>query len=101
MTTFYIKQNDTRPSLYAQLLQDGSPVDLTDATVKFHMGDVVNAPAVITDAASGNVRYDWQVGDTANSGTFYAEFEVAFPDDKVETFPNDGYLRIIITREVA
>lgn len=100
-TKFYIKQNDTKPSITAQLLSDGSAVDLTGATVKFHMGSTIDAAATITDAATGNVRYDWASGDTATAGTYNAEFEVTFSDGKIETFPNDEYLLIVITEEVA
>ena len=100
-TTFYIKQNDTKPSLFAQLLSNGSAIDLTGATVRFHMESGLDAPAVITDAATGNVRYDWSVGDTATSGIFRAEFEVTFSDGTIETFPNDGYLFINVMRELA
>ena len=100
-TTFYIKQNDTKPSLAAQLLSDGSAVDLTGATVKFHMGSSVDAAATIVDAATGNVRYDWSAADTTTSGTFNAEFEVTFSDGTIETFPNDEHLHIVITEEVA
>ena len=100
-TTFYIKQNDTKPSLSAQLLSDGSAVDLTGATVKFHMGDSVDSAATVVDAATGNVRYDWVTADTETAGLFRAEFEVTFSDGTVETFPNDGYLLINITEEVA
>ena len=100
-TTFYIKQNDTKPSLFAQLLSEGSAIDLTGATVRFHMESGVDSPAVITDAATGNVRYDWSTGDTATPGIFHAEFEVTFSDGTVETFPNDGYLSINIMEELA
>ena len=98
---FFIKQNDTRPALYAQLLQDGSPVDLTGCTVRFNMSSGLSREAIITDATNGCVRYDWQEGDTAVPGVYAAEFEVTFPDGTRETFPNDGFLEIVITREVA
>jgi len=101
MSVFYIKQNDTKPSIVAQLFQDSSPVDLTDATVKFHMETTINAAAVVVDAATGTVRYDWEPGDTATAGTFRAEFEVTFNDGSVETFPNNDYLTIVVKQELA
>jgi hypothetical protein len=100
MATFYIKQNDTRPSLYAQLLQDGSVVDLTGCTVLFGLRGMDAKEAVITDAATGNVRYDWEAEDTATTGNYQAEFEVTFADATVETFPNNDYLTIVIMEEV-
>ena len=101
VTTFHIKQNDTKPSLSVQLLSDGSAVDLTGAMVKFHMGTIIDAAATIVNAATGNVKYNWAVGDTATAGKFNAEFEVTFSDGTVETFPNDGYLLINIMEELA
>ena len=98
---FYLKQNNTKPSLAVQLLTDGSIVNLDGATVKFHMGTVVDSQATIVDAATGTVRYDWASGDTAKNGMYEAEFKVTFSDGKVETFPNNGYMFVNIIREVA
>ncbi len=39
MGPFYIKRGDTKPSLYVTLTQEGVVVDLTGATVKFHIGN--------------------------------------------------------------
>jgi len=99
--TFQMKQNDTRPSLYVNLAQDGSVVDLTGAAVKFHMGTVIDTAAVITDATRGSVRYDWLAADTATAGSYRAEFQVTFSDGGIETFPNDGHLIINIYSELA
>ena len=102
MATIYdLKQGDTKPSLSAQLLSNGSAVDLTGATVKFHMGTTVDVSAVIVDAATGNVRYDPATAHTVTAGIFKAEFEVTFSDGTIETFPNDGFIYVRITEEVA
>lgn len=107
MATFYMKQNDTHPKMLASLKDgDGDPIDLTNASVRFHMRTlsgttVVNAVAAIVTAATGLVRYDWQAADTANVGTYQAEFEVTYPDNTVETFPNSGYIRVQITDDIA
>ena len=100
-TKFYIKQNDTKPSLSANLAQDGSVVDLEGATVKFHMGSVVDAAAVVTGAATGAVRYDFVAADTVTIGSYAAEFEVTFSDESTETFPNNDYLIVVILPEVS
>ena len=83
MAAFYIKRGDTRPSLYATLTQEGSVVDLTGATVRFHMGNVVDASAEILEASAGTVRYNWVAADTLLEGSYRAEFEVTFPDGHV------------------
>ena len=101
MSTFQMKENDTKPSLYVNLVQDGSAVDLTGASVAFHMDGVINSAAVITDAAGGSVRYDWAAADTATAGSYRAEFQVTFSDGSIETFPNSGYFYVNIAEELA
>jgi len=96
MKPFYIKQGDTKPSLYTTLTEEGVAVDLTGATVRFHMGDVVDALAVIVMAEMGAVRYDWVAADTLMAGSYRAEFEATFPDGSPETFPNDTAIGVII-----
>ena len=105
---FHLKRGDTSPRLAKQLLDhDGAAVSLSGATVVFHMKDgdgnvvVDGGAATVTDAAAGEVRYDWQAGDTDEAGIFYGEFEVTYADASVETFPNSGYLTIAITADIA
>ncbi len=112
---FHIKQNDTAPALRATLRNgDGTAVDLTSASVDFHMrkssdgvfdvapaGTPVTGGATIVDAPSGVVEYQWAEGDTGEAGEFSAEFQVTHISGEVETFPNDGYLRVIVTGEIA
>lgn len=105
---FYIKQNDTSPSLRAALENgSGDAIDLIDASVQFHMrsfgssGNVVDAAATVIDAATGIVQYNWIADDTDTIGSYEAEFEVTYPDGTIETFPNDGYIRVEITDDIA
>lgn len=93
---FVIKRNDTSPTMQATLYNpDETAVNLTGATVRFHMKTqdrntiIVDQPAIIALAAGGVVAYEWQVGDTANNGSYFAEWEVTYADGKIETFPND------------
>lgn len=108
--SFYIKQNDTSPSLRARLEDGvGNDVDLTGASVRFHMKPIgtsvanVDAAAIVVVSASENnlVQYDWAVGDTASVGSYQAEFEVTRSDGTIETFPNNGYIRVEITDDIA
>lgn len=108
MATFYIKQNDTSPYMSATL-KDGNDVviDLTSANVFLHMRPIgssevtVNAEAVVTSATEGKVRYDWQDGDTAKSGSYQAEFQINFNNGTIETVPNSGYFIVQILPEIA
>ena len=105
---FNIKQIDTSPQIGA-ILKDGSgnPVDLTAATVRFHMKRIGAASASITSAATivdedaGSVKYVWTTGDTATAGTYLAEFQVTYTGGGIETFPNDSSISIEITPELA
>ena len=97
-----IKRGDTRHALKAVLKDaSGTPVDLTDCSVSFHMAPL-NRPAVISravhieDAGNGEVWMVWAPGETDIAGIFRAEFEVVYQDGRRETFPNDGYISIQI-----
>lgn len=106
--TFYIKQNDTSPSIGATL-KDGESnvIDLTDANVKFHMRPVggstvaVDRAAVILSPTEGTVRYEWLDGDTVATGVYQAEFEVTYVNGTIETFPNDGYITVQVLPELS
>jgi hypothetical protein len=103
---FYIKQNDTSPSVSATLKDaNDTVINLTGCTVMFHMEAVdgtlkVDAEMTVTDATGGVVQYDWEVGDTDTAGTYYVEFEVTYGDSAVETFPNNNKEVIIIRPEL-
>lgn len=105
--TFYIKQNDTQPAFQA-VLQDGAgdPINLDGATVRFHMRAIgsntakVDAAASVISALSGIVRYSWDAADTDRIGSYQAEFEVTYSDSTIETFPNDGYVRVVILDDI-
>lgn len=106
--TFNIKQNDTSPNLTATLLdEDGLPVPLISAqSARFHMRNsegtvVIDADIIITDAVAATVLYAWQASDTATAGTYQAEVEITFLNGQIETFPNVGYLEIVITDDIA
>lgn len=105
---FIIKQGDTSPSIADTLYHpDGVTVEnLTGATVKFVMASEdsigtakVKANAVVVNAAAGQVRYDWAMGDTDTHGGFVAEWEVTRADGSIETFPNGGYVPVAIIQQ--
>lgn len=104
---FTIKQNDTLPNLEAQLLDNnGASINLDLCGVHFHMVNYkgvekINRPATITNIATGEVKVEWQTGDTSEIGTYKCEFEVNMPDGKVLTVPNDGYFLISVVKELA
>lgn len=103
---FYISEDDRLPKLDAILIDGrGDIVDLTGATVEFHMAtqagtNVITADADIVDEDNGHVQYDWQFGDTADPGTYNATFRVTFPSGLKQTFPNDRFIEVRIQRKL-
>ena len=92
MASIKIVQNDTKPYLEFEITQDGSPVDLTGATVKFYMKDsttgsvkINGAACTIIDAVKGKCRYSWTGSDTNTVATYLGEVEVTFADGKIQT----------------
>lgn len=114
-----LKEEDSAPNLQAELLEESTGgtltisgstqtenPDLTGATVVFNMVDsdgslVINRASVtITDAASGEVEYDWSSSDTSTAGDYEGEFEVTFDDGEVVSYPNDKNFGITITEDL-
>ena len=106
--TFYIKQNDTA-SFITRDLKDafGAPVNVTGATVKFSMrvkpAGTVKADdqdAVVVTAGTGRVRYEWTAANTNTADEYEGEFQVTYANGKIQTFPNDGHIPIVITDDI-
>ena len=104
---FFLKQNDTSPSLRAKLVgPTGAVTNLAGCSVRFHMklgsGSAlkVDGIASIVDAPNGLVQYNWSPSDTNSVGQFIGEFEVTFPGGAVETFPNNSNIQITISPEI-
>ena len=102
---FTLKAGDTRPSIPSTLTYaDGTPADLTDATVTFIMrpeGDDTAEPAVegtaekLAPLEDGRVAYHWTAEDTATPGAYLAEWRWV-KGDEVASFPNDGPIYVHI-----
>jgi hypothetical protein len=115
---FEIKQFDRRP-LFVVILKDDfgtateAVVNLTTAgSAVFNMraanGGAVKVnrgAATITNAAGGEVTYNWGTADTDTVGSFEAEVEIIWNDGKAETFPGGpaggSYFQITITDDIA
>jgi hypothetical protein len=106
-STFYWKRHDTAPVIQC-ILEDssGNAIDLTGASIKFIMAVTVGGTAlggtgtIVGSPTLGTVSYQPTSTDTAAAGTYLAEWEVTFASGKKETFPDPGYLTVIITADV-
>lgn len=107
MGTYYVKEDDTEPTLEATLKRpNGDAVDLTGASVDIRItearggSNVVNNSASVFDAANGVVQYSLQSGDTEENGRYRVEFEVEYSGGGVETYPNKGYHTLLVGRNM-
>jgi hypothetical protein len=80
---------DTAPSVFGVLaFADGTPIDLTDATVRFQMRLIVerrflvDAVATIVTADAGEVRYDWETGDLDTDGEYVSRWQITYDDGR-------------------
>lgn len=109
---FYLGQGDTQSPIH-DTLQDaeGDPVNLDGATVEFRMSplarDIVTVHALASndqngdgsDGSKGKVSYAWQTGDTDDAGFYLARWIVTYSDLGIQSYPNDGYLLVVITED--
>lgn len=107
MSGFTCKRGDTRTALKATLLSaKGVPEDLTGAHVRVMMAApdstnlVVDREALIYDASAGVVLVVWDPSEVQVAGTFRAEFEVRYPDGKIESYPNAGFIPVNIVPDM-
>jgi len=111
--TFHLKQGDTGPPLKVRFADENhNPVELDSSTdsVTFHIEDedgqslTTASTASIESGPEGVVAYEWGASDTDETGTFFAEFRVTFndgeSDERIETFPNTGYITVEIIEEI-
>jgi hypothetical protein len=84
-------QGDTLPILTETIKgPNGVAVDLTGATVKFHLwrpGEAakVNAAGSVYDASGGIVKYSWGTTDLNTPGLYNAEWEITFIGGGIQT----------------
>ncbi len=94
-----LKKNDNGIGLRAKLEDENGAVNLTDCEVLFFM-DGNQIQATIEDPLGGVVAVFFDSVHTSKTGMFNAEYEVRFPDSRVETFPNNDYIKINITNDL-
>ena len=106
--TFYIKANDTA-SFITRELKDafGATVNVTGARVVFSMRvkpagaiKVDAETAVIVTGGTGRVRYEWIAANTNTADEYEGEFQVTYANGKIQTFPNDGHIPVVVTDDI-
>ncbi len=108
---FTSKKNDTKPDIEITVVDaDGTIPDWTSATITFKMQERLDKSAALkTDRAgaavspidtSGKLKYTRVAGDVDTEGEFHGEFQVLFSGGAIQTYPNEDYIKILITDEL-
>jgi hypothetical protein len=100
MTTYELKRGDVGSSVTETLLKgDGSPVNLVGASVRF-LAEAkdrrIGGEGVVLE--NGQVRYTFtdENLDVPVTTLYLAEWEVTYAGGEKETFPQSGYVRLIV-----
>lgn len=111
---FEIKNKDTSPNIAIQAsYSDGTVANLVGAAGTFALWKrsplgvttiSINdkAASIVNTGSTGGILYNWAgSSETATTGDYYGEFHVTLASGKKVTFPNDGYLYILINKRVS
>lgn len=91
MEIIELVQNDTDPRLIFNLVQGGSPINISGAIVRLKLREesatetYLNEEMSIEDAENGKVYYDWGDDDLEDAGTYYGEVEITFTSGRIQT----------------
>ena len=112
---FYIKANDTLPSLQIMLMTKGSLDEVLQFNLSavtactFSMADdagnlrISSKQAQIMDINKGLIQYNWIKNDTMVPGIYKAEFELYFSGNTIEqkmTVPLFGQINVEIFKDI-
>lgn len=102
--TLFVKKDDTRPFLDVELSDEGGyPLNLGGANITFSMRNsadgvlkVTAATCTILSELRGEVRHSWTSAMTDTAGSFEGEFTVTDYESRIQTFPSDGFINVIV-----
>lgn len=105
---FYIKRGDLSPPIRTTLKDNaGAPVDLTGLSVMFYMRSFISGELIVSGEAAidgqpttGKVTYNWQEGETEDTGYHFAEWEVQLAPGQTQTFPTNGWNLIDVVEDL-
>ena len=99
------KRGDNAPPITATLSDLDGPIDLSSAdAVRLRMKSdtaIVEAgPVEITDAANGEIKYEWEADDLMFAGSYRGEWEITWSDGTIQTVPNDTYFAVDVLEDL-
>lgn len=109
---FFIKRNDTLPTLEVTVIDRGclgnkipfnlSGVSACTFTMTNDSGDmkIMAKPAQIVSDSGGTIAYNWDAEDTNEDGIFYGEFQLLFSGGSRMSIPQIGNISVEIGNTV-
>lgn len=100
---FSTKVGDTRNTLSATLTTASGTTPTDVDTIFFRMSNTLFANVIdraVDIEALPVVGVIFTPEEVAEAGNYYGEFLLTYTDGKVETYPNVGYIKISITKNV-
>lgn len=109
---FIIKRNDTLPALQICLIDKGclggkesynlSGVTGVTFTMTNNCGEykIFEKTAQVVSYSAGTIQYNWDVNDTNEGGDFKGEFQLFYSDGNKLSIPQNGYIDIMIPKDV-
>lgn len=91
---FSLKHGDTKNNFSIKLSNNKGTIDLTGCTVKIIISDTVillDDPVIIKDPVKGLIEFSFGNSNLA-PGEYRGEFEITYPDSKVEIVPASNSL---------
>ena len=107
---YWVGEGDHDVVIRTQLTdEDGNAVNVAQAiNIAFRMrkartreAPVVDGVATAFDPNNGIVQYKFMTGETDIPGEYDAQWIVTFSLGEVQTFPGDGYDRVIVIDDLA
>ena len=96
--TLYAVKGDSAPTQTLLLKSDGAALDLSDASeVHFLVPSwSIDITCTITDAANGEVTFDWGTNLASASGAAKCQVKIVWNDGTVQYVPNDDWGNLIV-----
>ena len=100
---FSTKVGDTRNALKATLTTASGETPADVDTIFFRMSNTLFVNIIdraVDIEALPEVGVIFTADEVAEAGNYYGEFLLTYTDGKIETYPNVGYIKITIEKNV-
>jgi len=98
MTLTLYTRDTTGTKTVADLSGVGTTAKLTMTPLDSSTAKIAAAAmSIVAPGTGGIVQYSWVAANTDTPGEYRAKVKVTYTGGAIETFPNKGYFRVIVT----